>query len=886
MRQLKPTFPLLAFALACLAQAQSEGPMASTGNAKPGSLSAILSAEAYLTPPQAVADFLNAPRHKNHTLSNLSPDGKLFLIVESAGMTPLSDLGRPWHNLAGVQVDPAANRARSLTTSQAVGLTLYDWAADRKLAVELPKGARVASAVWSPDGSKLAFLVSTETASHLAVADCATGKSRILSRTPLLATQVTRPEWSGDGKHLFAVFVPEKRIELKSEPVASQPVVRVSEPTKNQTRTYRSLLENATSQALFEHYLTGQLAKVEAASGRMEKIGEPRMYRSMDPAPSGMHVRVTVIQKPFSYIVPASSFGSLEEIVDLAGKQLVEVQKRNLRVGSTPDPDPGYDYVPPEYDWSEELRAELQGRRGGAGAGAGAGSQSNTGRRSLSWAPDGNGLIFLQLEPAAPRGEEAAAPSARRKDRVMRWAPPFGKDDQTALYTTEGSISSAQFGSDGKTLFVTETASGTTTTYAVSLAEPTKKVAILTRRGGAEESSGPSRGGAGGSDAFYDNPGSWVTRANALGVSTVRVSAKGEAFLSGTQYSKDYDKEAPRPFLDAVNLADGTKRRVWQSPADAYETIAAHLDDEGNRFVVTRQSPTRIADSYLVTAGNAQAKQLTRNVDYSPMVTMAQRHRVQVTRADGIKFWVEVTLPAGHARGNRLPALFWFYPREYTDQASYDRTLRTRNINQFPNVGTTSKDLLVLFGYAVVEPDCPIIGPSGRMNDNYVHDLRSNLYATINELEKQGWIDRDRLALGGHSYGAFSTANAMVHTPFFKAGIAGDGAYNRMLTPMAFQSEQRILWDARETYLNMSPLLYAEKLTGALLLYHGAEDQNVGTHPINSERMFHALDGLGKDVAMYMYPYEDHGPAAKETIQDLWARWIAWLDKYLKGEEK
>jgi dipeptidyl aminopeptidase/acylaminoacyl peptidase len=126
----------------------------------------------------------------------------------------------------------------------------------------------------------------------------------------------------------------------------------------------------------------------------------------------------------------------------------------------------------------------------------------------------------------------------------------------------------------------------------------------------------------------------------------------------------------------------------------------------------------------------------------------------------------------------------------------------------------------------------------------------------------------------------------MVHTPFFKAGIAGDGAYNRMLTPMAFQSEQRILWDARETYLNMSPLLYAEKLTGALLLYHGAEDQNVGTHPINSERMFHALDGLGKDVAMYMYPYEDHGPAAKETIQDLWARWIAWLDKYLKGEEK
>ncbi|HZD05819.1 MAG TPA: prolyl oligopeptidase family serine peptidase, partial [Longimicrobiales bacterium] len=144
-------------------------------------------------------------------------------------------------------------------------------------------------------------------------------------------------------------------------------------------------------------------------------------------------------------------------------------------------------------------------------------------------------------------------------------------------------------------------------------------------------------------------------------------------------------------------------------------------------------------------------------------------------------------------------------------------------------------------------------------------------------------IDRERLAIGGHSYGAFSTVNAMVHTPFFKAGIAGDGNYNRTLTPMSFQNERRYLWDARDVYLSMSPFLYADQLTGALLMYHGLHDQNVGTDPTHSPRLFHALNGLGKTAAMYLYPLEDHGPASLETQLDLWARWTAWLDIYVKN---
>ena len=254
-------------------------------------------------------------------------------------------------------------------------------------------------------------------------------------------------------------------------------------------------------------------------------------------------------------------------------------------------------------------------------------------------------------------------------------------------------------------------------------------------------------------------------------------------------------------------------------------------------------------------------------------------------RPDGFSFLVNVTLPAGYQAGTRLPAMFWFYPREYEDQESYDERGRDYNKNAFPNFGTRSIEYLTRLGYAVVEPDAPIVGKPGQMNNNYQHDLRNNLAAVIDELDRRQIIDRSRLGLGGHSYGAFSTVNAMVHTPFFKAGIAGDGNYNRTFTPLSFQSERRFLWDAKDVYLGMSPFLYANNLTGALLMYHGLQDQNVGTDPDHSPRLFHALNGLGKEAAMYLYPFEDHGPATKETLLDLWGRWAAWLDVHLLAPE-
>jgi dienelactone hydrolase len=474
----------------------------------------------------------------------------------------------------------------------------------------------------------------------------------------------------------------------------------------------------------------------------------------------------------------------------------------------------------------------------------------------------------------------------------MLWPPPFNEESLSVVYETDTRMAAHRFSADHRMLFLTErpegggrgsdTPSGTITEYAVDLSDPETTYTI------AEYAS----------DDFYANPGSLLLtggrvpaggrgRGRGRGGSgnsadLVQTSADGRyVYLYGNTYNEDPMAESPKNFLDRIEIRTGEKDRLFEASNDErHERIVSVLDAGASSFIVSYESPTDVPQSYRLEDGRRE--QLTNNVDYTPQMTNAPRQRFTVERPDGFRFLVNVTLPPGYQQGTRLPAMFWFYPREYTDQESYDERGRTYNKNAFPNFGTRSMQYLVQQGYAVVEPDAPIVGKAGRMNNNYENDLRNNLAAVIDELDRRELIDRRRLGLGGHSYGAFSTVNAMVHTPFFKAGIAGDGNYNRTFTPLMFQSERRILWDAKDVYLSMSPFLHANNLTGALLMYHGLHDQNVGTDPDHSPRLFHALNGLDKKAAMYLYPYEDHGPASRATILDLWGRWTAWLDVHLK----
>jgi dipeptidyl aminopeptidase/acylaminoacyl peptidase len=365
-------------------------------------------------------------------------------------------------------------------------------------------------------------------------------------------------------------------------------------------------------------------------------------------------------------------------------------------------------------------------------------------------------------------------------------------------------------------------------------------------------------------------------------------------YYQGTLNDKNPEQVGPKTFVDRVAIKTGEKKRLFESDnKDVYESVSIVLDPEAGRFVIERQSPTTTPQFFLLEG--TTRRQLTENKDLFPDLTGAPKLRVMVERADGIKFPVFVSMPPGWKPGApKPPALFWMYPLEFENQDAIDRPDRTFNRHAYQTFGTRSMQFFTRLGYAVIVDSpggssrlgLPIVGPANQQNNNYVNDLRNSLSAIIDELDRRGLVDRTRLAIGGHSYGAFTTVNAMVHTPFFKAGIAGDGAYNRTLTPIGFQSERRDLWEAPNVYLGMSPFLYANNMTGALLMYHALHDQNVGTDPDNSIRLFHALNGLGKAAALYMYPLEDHGPVARETLLDLWARWAAWLDKYVKNPQK
>jgi dipeptidyl aminopeptidase/acylaminoacyl peptidase len=793
----------------------------------------VIHAEGYLEPPPELAALVDAPRHDRVLLTNLAPDGRFFLNTLSDGPPPLGRLAAPGHRLAGLFVDPAAHRSMTLTTRGSRGLELTDARSGRSTTVRTPAGARISGARWSPDGGQVAFLASYPRETHVYVADTATGQSRRVTRTPLLATRVTSVEWAGDSRHLFAVVVPDGRGAEPTPPAwPTTPLIRVATPDENRLRTFPSLLKDPHEAELFEHHTTGQLIRIDTRNRRVHRIGAPAMIESVDAAPSGDYIRVRTTQKPFSWIVPASRFGDLDEIWDLEGRSRTEIRRREARDGRSDDDD----------------------------------GDDEPARRFLTWRADGQGLSFVQKDPEPEEGQERN----RRMDRVFQWRPPFDDHSVVEVYAASFDIRAIRYSPDLRWLFLTERSRGTERLRAVHLDDPATVHTLYEWQ----------------TDAFRENPGSLMTLDNALGVSVVRMAPGGEhVFLSGTQYFEDPAQDAPRPFIDRVAIRTGEKERLFQSSPEMFERVAAVLDDELQLLVLTREAPTTVPDSWLLDRRTGDLRRLTSNSDPHPELTHARRERLTVIRADGIRFKMDVTFPPDYREGSRLPAMFWFYPREYADQDSYDESTRTHNRNRFRDTGPRSIEMLAVRGYLVARPDHPIIGPLGRVNDNYVVDLRHNHAAAIDALDRRGWIDRGRLALGGHSYGGFGTINAMVQTPFFRAGIAGAPNSNRLLTPSGFQRERRALWDARESYLEMSPFLWAERLSGALLIYHGEEDQNTGTWPDNSWRLIHALDGLGKTAALYMYPHEDHGPVARETLLDLWARWSAWLDHYVRDAD-
>lgn len=801
----------------------------------------------YITPPESVAQEILAPRHEHVTLKNLSPDGSYFLNRIERGMPQLSSLAKPWYNIAGLQVDHRANRNRSITIDEpVVGLELIDSQTGESRRLDTPRTATITDVSWSPAGDKLAFFAHFNRETHLYVTDLESGESERLTERPVLATTITDFEWSGDGQSIITVLLPDERGAEPRRPQTPDAItVRTTTPDENRLRTYQSLLGDRHDANLLEYYITGQLAKIEVETKDIYHIGNPALFRSFDASPNGDHVIVQTMERPFPYIVPFYLFGWTEEIWDLNGNVLTELRISEDRLG-VPDAEEVEDYD----------------------------------RRDIKWRPDGNGLSLLLKSNAGEDQEEEGDSGDDQDDeesdgesededvtdRVIQWVPPFGESDQSIIYETGSEMEGVMYNDNSDILFITERKSGNEELYAVFVDDPDSTYTIYDYD----------------SSEFYDDPGNVMRTRGDLGETVIRMSPdENHVYLRGTEYHEDFEENAPRPFLDEVEIRTGESNRIFQSSPDVYEEVTAILDDELNQLMLERQAPEMYPDSWLYNIETEEMERLTNNTDPNTAVTQAYRDRFKVKRADGFEFWMDVIMPQGWD-SDPLPGLIWHYPREVDDQEDYDENLRDYNINRYPRIGARSSDIMVKEGYAVLQPDWPITGERGSSNDNFVWSIVQNSTAVIDSAEARGYIDRHRMAIGGHSYGAFGTSNAMIHTSFFKAGIAGAGNYNRTLTPLGFQREPSDLWRGQDRYMQMSPIFWADRLDGALLMYHSEADQNVGTWPTNSRRMFHALNGIGKEAALYMYPHEGHGPASEQTLLDLWTRWVDWLDYYVK----
>jgi dipeptidyl aminopeptidase/acylaminoacyl peptidase len=794
--------------------------------------------DSYVLPPAEVRRILETDRNYA-TLDYASPDGDHFLVPVATELSTLELMSRPTYRLAELELRPATDRLWHLDTYGIYDLRFYSLARRAFVEVEVPVGAFVSDLTWSPEGERVAFLMHLPGGTEVWTAEAATGRTRRVSEARVMATlgtsangQGSRPssmlQWTPEGT-LLTLLVPAGRgAEPVRNPVPDGPIVRRTrdEPTGNPT--YPNLLEDEHDARLFEHYTTSQLAEL-APGRRPVLLGAPRMYESISLSPDGRHVMASYRERPFSYITSYRGFPSRTVILDRAGTLVATLEETPLREG-----------------------------RGGGGGGNGNGADP----RAFAWRPDGAGLAFLQR---APRAEEPS--DTPRMDRAMLATAPFELSEAQVVFESEEAIRSATYSADGAHAFANVSRGGQSALVHYGLdegGEPTRTVLVDFRS----------------NDDPTELPGDLVTQRTGNGLTWAVVSSADDAvYLRGDGYKADF---RPQPFVDRIMLADGATTRVFEGSSDSFDQPLVVLDPDLERMIVSRESKTDFPDSYLWSGGSWE--NLTANVDPFPEITAARRLDFEFTRRDGLTVQGRVSLPVGYRDGDRVPAIFWTYPREYTSAEGYERAaIRARNHNAFTHMSWLRwSDIWLTAGYALVYPDIPIVGEN--YNDTYIANLVDAMYGAIRAVDGLGVIDIDRIGHGGHSYGAFATANVLANAPFFKAGIAGDGAYNRSLTPDGFQAERRSLWEAPHTYIEMSPFFRADQIDTPLLMYHGGDDNNTGTFPVQSRRMISALTILGKTAVLYEYPYESHTPRAIENKLDMWARFIDWFDRYVKGE--
>jgi dipeptidyl aminopeptidase/acylaminoacyl peptidase len=749
-----------------------------------------------------------------------SPGGDRALLVWSEGYPPLEVLAQPVLRIAGLRITPALGARQRTFRSTGIDILALDGRPLRS--VRLPPGSRIGPPVWSHDGKRFAFTRDLADGVELWVADAATGAARAVPGLRVNDVLGGPLAWMPDSKRLLVRAVPRGRGPAPAEPkVPLGPVIDETAGKTSQVATFQDLLKDEHDERLFEHYGRTQLLAVDAASGTATPVGEPGLITAARPSSDGSALLVTRLRRPFSFHVGYTSFTRSLEVWDAAGKRLATVA--DLPV-SDEVPRQGVPTGPRAVAWQPLVPA------------------------TLVWAEALDGGDPLKKVPHRDRLMTLAAPFTGPPRELVKVQHRYTGLDWTAR---AGEALLSEFDRDRRWR----------TTYLVDLKAPEsapRKVFDLSTRDS------------------YNDPGELVYEQRPSG-EQVLVQDGDTVYLSGAGATPEGD----RPFLDSLDLKSLKKERLFQSAAAADERFLDFAGGSRGRIFIRHESRSEPPNYFLVDLKGGPRQPLTDLKDPFPRLQGLKRELVKYTRQDGVPLSGTLYLPVDYQPGTRVPALVWAYPLEFSDADTAGQVRSSPH--SFLRLGGASPLFLVTQGYAVLmDATMPVVGDPETVNNTYVEQIADNARAAVAKLDALGVVDPKRVLVGGHSYGAFMTANLLAHTDVFAAGIARSGAYNRTLTPFGFQSERRSFWEAPDVYMKMSPFSYANKINEPVLFIHGEADNNSGTFPIQSERLFAAIRGSGGTARLVMLPHESHGYRARESVLHTLAEMIEWADRWAK----
>ncbi|HDS03171.1 MAG TPA: S9 family peptidase [Firmicutes bacterium] len=719
--------------------------------------------------------------------------------------------------LAGVRISPVLNGRRDL--NPIVRYSIYRYGDHTSVTPAFPKGGTVRKLSLHPDGTFLAVLVQTDEDVEVMLTDTKSGKTY-----PLKGIKVNTVfgddavQWSGGGKLLIRA-IPRKRPALPTpSPIPDSPVIQEAKGERSVVRTYQNLLKNPFDEKQFDYYFTSELVLADPVTKCIKKTGINGIIDDAALSPDGKYLFYSEIVSPYSYKVPWYYFPRHFKVFEMASGKTRLLHKRPLQ-----------ENIP----------------MGG----------TYEGPRSYHWKPTSpHTLVWVEALDGGDPEREAAF-----RDQVLMAESPM-KEAPILLTQIRERFSGITWGEEDPEYVVYEF-NRKKLWFSAAYVHRERQIEKVIIDQSIRD--------------IYNSLGDLVTVRRGGG--NVFVKNEGALFFINT---KGATPEGNRPFVARYDLESGEKEYLYRSREGYHETPLALLGKDFDTIVIASETSDKPRNYYLFHTDSGTMEPLSDYPDpYEGLISL-KKEPVRYERKDGIDLSGTLYLPPGYQGDKPLPLFIWAYPEEYRDSSTAGQA--DYSPHRFTRIWGDSPLYLAMAGYAVLyDASIPIVGDAKTVNDTFIEQTVDSVRAAVDYLAERGIADPERVAIGGHSYGAFMTANVLAHSDICRAGIARSGAYNRTLTPFGFQSEERTLWEAADFYFRVSPFMYAHQIQEPLLLIHGELDPNSGTFPLQSERMFDAVKGNGGVARFVLLPGEGHGYSARESKLHVLAEMILWLNNHL-----